>query len=93
MVDNEALPEESWFDVAETASFFLYDDGLIVSTEMMYIQWEFDVIIGLSDWVILYTNVAKTVEIMCQPGLISGRQYVAAYDSNMTGEGESYIML
>ena len=38
------------------------------------------------------TNVAKTAVMFCQPGTISGEQSSAAYDWQITGEGEPHHM-
>ena len=55
----------------------------------MWINWSFDVLIGLFERFVLQTNMAKTVEVVCQPGNISGRQSTAEYGQRIE-KGDSH---
>ena len=87
VAENEAGTEGFGYAVAEKAEFLYTDDGLVASTNPLWLQWKFDVIIGLFERLRLQTNVAKTVAMVCQPGPVSGQQSTAAYGLQMTDEG------
>ena len=48
-------------------AYFYSKDGFVASTQLESLQREFDVLVGLFDWVELRTNKRKTVGISCQP--------------------------
>ena len=66
------------------------NDELFVSTDPVWIQWAFDVLIGLFGWVGIRTNAVKAEVMVCQPGPIAGRQSSAAYRRLMTVEGDPH---
>ena len=76
--------------MVEKAAFLYSENGLIASTNPVWLHWEFDVLIGIFERVGIRTNVAKTVEMVCQPGPISGQHSSAAYEWRMTGEGDPH---
>ena len=76
--------------MAEKAEFFSTNDGLIASTNPVWLQWGFVVLIGLFEQFGLRNYVSKMVAMVCQPGPIYGQQSAAAYGKQMTGEGEPH---
>ena len=48
------------------------DDGLIDYTNLVWIKWSFDVLIGIFERVILHTNLDETEVIGFQTGTIAG---------------------
>ena len=76
--------------MAEKTNFFHADDGIIASTNLLWLQWSFDVLIGLFERFVLQTNMARTVEMVCQPGKISGRQSTDEYRQHITEKGDSH---
>ena len=79
MVDNEAVPEEFGYSVAYKAAFFYADGGLVASTNLLWIQWSFDVLIGLFQRLGIQSNMVNIVAMVWYPGPIYGRQSTAAY--------------
>ena len=73
VAENKAGPELFEHNVADREDFFYVNDGLIYSTKPVWIQWEFDFLIGIFERVILDTNVDKMVATVCQPRPISGK--------------------
>ena len=73
--------------MADKAEFLNGDDGLITSTNPVWIQWLFGVLIGLFEQVGLRTNVTNMVAMVCQPGPIAGQQSTTSYGQQMTSEG------
>ena len=74
VADKEATPDSFGYMVTEKAALFNAYDGLIASTNMVWLQWGFDVLIGLFEWVRIMNNVAKTFEMVCQPWTIAGKK-------------------
>ena len=65
---------------------YLYsDNGLMASTQPERLQRAFDVLNGLFDQVILRTNTAKTVGMVCQLCHIPGGISEEAYARRATG--------
>ena len=56
--------------MAYKAELFYAYDGLISSNNQVWLQWGFDIIIGLFDKFGVITDVANMLEMMCQPGTI-----------------------
>ena len=54
---------------------------------LVWLQWGFDVMIGLFEQVRMRTNMAKTVAVLCRTGTINAQQSDAAYGQRMTGKG------
>ena len=57
--------------MAEKAELFYAYDGLISSTNQVWLKWGFDIIIGLFDKFGIITNVANMLEMVCHTGPIS----------------------
>ena len=58
------------------------------STNPVWLQWGFNVIIGLFGRVEIQANTGKMVEMVCQPGFIDRRRYTSAYGMQMTYKGD-----
>ena len=56
------------------AALFYLDDGMVALSEPLWIQGEFNTLIGLFDRVVLQTNVGKTVGMVCGPCQAAGNQ-------------------
>ena len=69
---------------------FYTDNGLITSTNTVWLQWGFVVLIGLFEWVGIITKVEKTVVMVCQPGNISGKYFDVAYGWWMNNKGDPH---
>ena len=72
--------------VAEILVAFYVDDGLIASWDPVWLLESFDVLIGLFEWIGLFTNAAKTKVMVCVLGQIrEGKmeEEYAAYKSQM----------
>ena len=72
------------------AAFFYTGDGLVASTEPLWLQLEFDTLTGLFGRVGLHKNVGNTVRMICRPCRTTGTQSEASYKRRMTGEGITY---
>ena len=53
--------------IINLVEYFYADDSLVASTQLERLQRAFDVLTGLFDRVILQTNTANTVGMVCQP--------------------------
>ena len=49
------------------AALFYADDGMVASSDPRWLQWAFDSLVSLFEWVGLQTNVRKTVRMVCRP--------------------------
>ena len=78
------------YTVAEKAELSYADDGLLDYTNLVWLQWIFDMLIGLFEQVGLMNNLANTVAMACQPGAITGRQPYRAYGQRMTVKGDPF---
>ena len=87
VVENEAGPDSFRCMLTEKVEFFYTDDGPVASANQVWLQWDFDVLIGLFEQIRLLTNVVKMVEIVFQTGPIYGQKYVVYYGWSMTGKG------
>ena len=76
--------------MAEKAVFSYMNDDLVASTDPVWIQWAFDMLISLFELVGLQTNAVKAVDMVFQPGPIAGRQSAAAYRRLMTVKGDPH---
>ena len=85
VAENEFLPEGFWYMVEEKASFLYAGDGLVASANLVWIQWDFGVLIVLFEWVGIQTNVANMVAMVCQTGPVSGIQSTSDCGWCMTG--------
>ena len=74
MAENEAGPGGFGYTVADKMTLFYAYSGLIDSTNTVWLQWEFAIIIGLFERFGIITNMEKMVKMVCQPGTISRQQ-------------------
>ena len=84
--ENEDGPEGFRYMVSEKVDLFYANEGLVASTNPVWIKWGFGVLISLIVRVGLQTNFSKTVSVVYQPGHIDGQQYAEAYGRRMDGE-------
>ena len=61
MVENETGLEGFIYALMEKSALFYAESGLVSSTNMVCIQWLFDIMIGLLERVGLWTNIVKMV--------------------------------
>ena len=66
-------------EVSHQAAFFYADDGMVASSEPLWLQGAFNTLVGLFDRVGLQTNFGKTVGMVCLPCQAAGNQLEAAY--------------
>ena len=59
-------------------SFYEYY-GLIDSTNPVWLQWGFGILIGLFEWFCIINNMNKMVTMVCQTEHISRKKSAAAY--------------
>ena len=88
MVDNEAGPDGFGYTVADKMTLFYAYYGIIDSTNMVWLQWVFDILIGLFEWFGVRTYMEKIVTMVCQSGPIATQQSNVAYGWRMTVEGD-----
>ena len=89
--DNcQCRADEGHQRLTEKAEFFYANDGMVASTDPGWLQSEFDRLTGLFEWVGLWTNVRKTVGMVCWPFHAAGVRADDAYTRRMTGEGRSF---
>ena len=62
----------------------------MASTNPWWIQYAFDTLMGIFDRVGLWTNVRKTMGMVCQPYRASGVRAHEAYTQKRTGEDQSF---
>ena len=63
------------------------DDDMVASSNPRWIKWAFTALVSLFERVGLWTNVRKTVRMVCRPCQAAGTQSEAVYRRKMTGEG------
>ena len=68
-------------------SLFYTDGGMVATSNPRWLQWAFDVLVGLFEWVGLRTNVGKTFSMVFRTCQVAETQSIAAYRRKMTGEG------
>ena len=64
--------KEGHQQLAVKASFFYANNGMVASTDSVWLQSAFDTLTGLFDRVGLRTNVCKTVGMECRPCRVDG---------------------
>ena len=79
------IPDSFSHSVTNKSTFFYVNGGLVASTNMVWFQWLFDVMIGLFDQVGLWTNVVEKVMMVFRPVPIKFRQSTPEYGRNITG--------
>jgi hypothetical protein len=70
MLDKDAAQDEIVDQVAEILVVFYVIDGFIASCDPVWLQESFDILIGLFEWIGLFTNASKTKVMVCTPGRI-----------------------
>ena len=70
-------------------TFYAYY-SLIDSTNPVWLQWLFDIIIGIFERFGIINNMEEMVAMVCQTGTIARQQSSAAYGWQMNGEGYPY---
>ena len=68
------------------ANFFYTEDGLVVSTDPVWLQGAFDTLTGLFDRAGIWKNYWKKFGMLCRPHHAVVTQYDAAYKRRMMGE-------
>ena len=76
--------------IQELAVLFYFDDGLVASLRLKWLQREFNFLTDLFDWVGLCTNVWKTVSMARRPCYTRGNVLESEYTQQVTGVGPSY---
>ena len=71
-------------------ALFYTDDGMVASSNPRWLQWAFDALVGLFEWVGLRTNCGNTFSMVCRTCQAEETQSIAAYGRKMTGEGPTY---
>ena len=82
--------EEGHQRLTVKAEFINANDGVVASTDLIWLQSEFNFLAGLFDRVGLQTNVRKTVGMVCRPCWESRVRAVKSYARSMTGEGRIF---
>ena len=67
---------------------FYADDGLVQSRDPAFLQYAFDILVGLFERVGLRTNTTKTEVMTCVPGKIRTALSHEAYANRMEGHGD-----
>ena len=67
MVENEAGTDGFGYTVADKMTLLYAYYGLIESTNTVWLQWVFDIIIGLFEIFGIINNMEKMVTMVCQP--------------------------
>ena len=91
MVGNEVGPDGFGYTVAGNMTLFYTYYGLIDSTNLVWLQWGFDRLIGLFDRYFIINKVINMVTMVCQPVHIARKQSAAAYGWQMNEEGDSNL--
>ena len=71
MVENEAGPDGFGYTVADKMILFYAYYGFIDSTNLVWLQWVFDILIGIFERFAIINNMEKMVTMVCQPGPIT----------------------
>ena len=72
------------------AALFYDNNGMVSSTDLGWLQPEFDTLTGIFDWVGLRTHVHRTVGMVCRPLRAAGVKEDKAYTWRMTGRGRRF---
>ena len=72
------------------AALLYADDGMVASSDPRWLQGASNTLVGLFYRVGLWTNVGKTVRMVCHPCKASGNLSEAVFGRRVTGEG-AYI--
>ena len=71
-------------------ALFYADNVIVASSDPQWLQGAFSTLVSLFDRVGLWTNVRKTLGMVCRKCQGEGTQLEVAYRQRMTGEGPSY---
>ena len=70
---------------------FYADDGMVVLSDLAWLQGDFSALVAIFDRVGLWTNVGKTVSMVCHPCWAGdGNRTEAGYSRRLTGVGKTY---
>ena len=61
VANNKAVPNGFVHALTDKSPFFYAEDGLVASTNIMWLQWSFNMMIIIFEQIGLCTNVPKTV--------------------------------
>ena len=78
--------QEGWHQ----AVLFYAEYGMVVPSDSQWIQGAFNTLVGLFDRVGLWTNIRKTVDMVCRSCQAAENQSEAAYGRRITGEGPTF---
>jgi hypothetical protein len=70
MLDKDAAQDGISNQVAEMLVVFYLDDGLVASCDPVWLQESFKILIGLFEWIGLFTNAFKTKTMVCTLGRV-----------------------
>ena len=87
---TEAVTGGLGLTIIDLAGYFYSNDGLVVSTQTERLQRAFYILTGLFNQVVICTNTAKTVGMVCQPYHAPGGMSEEAYASWATGQGPTF---
>ena len=76
---NEDRPDVFGYTVADKMKLFYAYYGLIDSTNLVLLQWVFDILIGIFERFGIINNMENMATMVCQPGPITRKQSFAAY--------------
>ena len=86
MVDKKAGPDGFGYTAADKMTLFYAYYGLIDSNNPVWLQWVFDIIIGIFERFGIINNMENMVTMVCQTVPITRQQSSAAYGWRMNGE-------
>ena len=88
--DRQRRTEEGhiWLKVQDDILYA--DNGMVASTDLGWLQTAFETLMGLFDRLVLKTNPAKTVGMVCHPCRAVGVRADKADTQRITGVGRSY---
>jgi hypothetical protein len=69
-LDEDIAQDRIGNQVAKILVAFYVNDGFIASRDPGWLQESFDILIGLFEWIGLFTNASKTKVMICIPGRI-----------------------
>ena len=72
------------------AALFYANDGMVASSDPVWLQGAFNALVGLFDRAGLRTNARKTIGMVCHPCQAAGNLTMEAYGRRITGMGQSY---
>ena len=77
-------------DGRHQAVLFYSDNGMVASSDPLWLQGAFNTLVGLFDRVGLWKNFRKTVGMVCHPWQAAGNLSTEAYGRRVTGVGQTY---